>query len=375
MSNENLNVDSLVSVINALQNTIGRDHATIGANETRTRNMLIDPLIRALGWADSSVVTQEYLVRFGARAADYGVVDYALHPPDQRGHPIAFIEAKRMNEDLTDDHRNQALTYAFDKGDSIQYVGLTNGNDWEVYEILNDEYRIVFNLSIREQSAIDCANMFLGGFPMLPTTQRRRRSGPSAPLKPAVHSAATLPVAPEISIGQARTVNILGILGWFAVFLVLGGIVGYIVGFRSAQPIGGAFAPFGIIVAAIAVITGAILARSFLRISLRWILDILSFARLFGSMSGDSRKTLMWVGVAFVCGSAIGGGPGYLIGMRTAQLILDMFAGLGIVVFGALIAVAVALLAIAAARPSRYRYGRRRNSYSFGRRRRRTRRY
>ena len=375
MSNENLNVDSLVSVIKALQNTIGRDHATVGANETRTRNMLIDPLIRALGWADSSVVTQEYLVRYGAGPADYGVVDYALHPPGQRGNPIAFIEAKRMNEDLTDEHRDQALTYAFDKEGSIQYVGLTNGNDWEVYEILNDEYRSVFNLSIREQSPLACANVFLGGFPMLPTTQWGRRSGPSAPLKPAVHSAATLPVVPEIPIGQARRVNIPRILGWFAVFLVLGGVVGYIVGFQSAQPIGGAFARLGISVAAIAVITGVILARSFLQRLLRWILDILSFARLFGPMSGDSRKTLMWVGIAFVSGGVIGGGSGYLIGMRTAQLILDMFAGLGIIVLIALIGAAVAFVAVEAGRSSRHKYGRRRNSYSFGRRRRRTRRF
>lgn len=171
MYKDNMNLDSLVSDIEALQETIRRDHTTIGSNETRTRNMLIDPLLRALGWADSAVVTQEYLVRYGSGAADYGVVDYALHAPYQRAHPIAFIEAKRMSEDLTDDHRNQAITYAFDKGDSVQYVGLTNGDRWELYEVSKDGPRTIFDFSIRDQSAF---RLRPHASPLVPSVDRTR---------------------------------------------------------------------------------------------------------------------------------------------------------------------------------------------------------
>ena len=362
-----MNLDSLVSDIEALQETIRRDHTTIGSNETRTRNMLIDPLLRALGWADSAVVTQEYLVRYGPGAADYGVVDYALHAPYQRAYPIAFIEAKRMSEDLTDDHRNQAITYAFDKGGSVQYVGLTNGDRWELYEVTKDGPRTIFDLSIRDQSAFDCAHMLLRWFPMLTAPDGERRVEPSGSLTPAVHTT-TLPDVPEILIEPAHTVDIPKVLAWFGVSLIFGGIVGYFVGFRAAQPVGGGFAAFGIVVAAIAVIAGSVLSRSLLRKGWRRISN-----GLFGPMSGDRRRNLTWVGVAVAGGGVIGGVLGYLIGLQTAQPILDMFAVLGVIVLYTLIAVTVivVLIAMIKGRPPR----RWRKRYSSGWGRRRTRRY
>ena len=90
-THDNTEFGKLVSVIESLQEQIKRDHATIGANETRTRNTLIDPLLKALGWADSSVITPEYLIRYGPRAV---VADYALHAPGQRAQPIAFIRGE-----------------------------------------------------------------------------------------------------------------------------------------------------------------------------------------------------------------------------------------------------------------------------------------
>ena len=75
-THDNTEFGKLVSVIESLQEQIKRDHATIGAHETRTRNTLIDPLLKALGWADSSVITPEYIIRYGPRAV---VADYALH--------------------------------------------------------------------------------------------------------------------------------------------------------------------------------------------------------------------------------------------------------------------------------------------------------
>ena len=65
MPDDGAGLDALVSVIETLQERIRRDHATIGSNEARTRKELIDPLLTALGWDDSSVVTLEYLVRYG----------------------------------------------------------------------------------------------------------------------------------------------------------------------------------------------------------------------------------------------------------------------------------------------------------------------
>ena len=121
MPNDNTTLDKLASVIETLREHINRDYAT-SQNETRTRTVLINPLLGALGWSDPSVITSEYSIGYGR-----GFADYALHPTGQKGRPIAFIEAKRLREPLNDEHLNQALKYA-SKRNSVRYVGLTNGD-------------------------------------------------------------------------------------------------------------------------------------------------------------------------------------------------------------------------------------------------------
>ena len=46
----------------------------------------------------------------------------------------------------------------------------------------------------------------------------------------------------------------------------------------------------------------------------------------------NARKTLYWSSGVFVGGGIIGGILGYVVGVRTAQLIYDMFAAVGTVV-------------------------------------------
>ena len=121
MPSDNATLDKLACVIETLREHINRDHAT-WQNETRTRTVLINPLLGALGWSEPSVITSEYSIGYGR-----GFADYALHPTGQKGRPIAFIEAKRLREPLNDEHLNQALKYA-SKRNSVRYVGLTNGD-------------------------------------------------------------------------------------------------------------------------------------------------------------------------------------------------------------------------------------------------------
>ena len=185
---DNSDVDNLVSVIESLQEHIRRDHATIGANETRTRNSLIDPLLKALGWADSSVITSEYLIRYGPRAADFWLADYALHAPGQRAQPIAFIEAKRMRQDLNGDHRDQALKYA-NRRKSAEYACLTNGDTWEFYKVSQETPpRLILKLSILSDPACDCAAQLLEINAALKDPQKRaqydRRNPPGGNTRP-----------------------------------------------------------------------------------------------------------------------------------------------------------------------------------------------
>ena len=149
---------ALVSVIESLQERIRRHYATIGANEIRTRTALIDPLLNALGWntADPAMVIPEY-------TAGGGVADYALLKvkPDESSPVIAFVEAKRLSEPLRP-HRTQMLTYSNMAG--VKYAGLTNGDRWELYEVFKEaplNERRILNISLSQESAIDCATKLM----------------------------------------------------------------------------------------------------------------------------------------------------------------------------------------------------------------------
>ena len=155
MPSDNSTRDALVSVIKTLQQRI-RDHAT-KRNETRTRTVLIDPVIDGLGWSDPLLSTSEYSIGYGQGLR---IVDYALHPTGQKGRPIAFIEAKRLRETLTCDHLNQVLRYA-SKRNSVRYVGLTNGDRWQFHERLEDGWSLVLDISVRDESAFHCATQLV----------------------------------------------------------------------------------------------------------------------------------------------------------------------------------------------------------------------
>ena len=129
-----------------------RDHRSVlQSNETRTRMVLIDPLLVGLGWdtADPSLVLGEYDVS-GYRA------DYALLNGD--GKPIVFIEAKRLGVNLTL-NRMQVINYANITG--VPYAVLTDGNRWELYDVFDQkpiDERCLLRVCLADQTSNDCAS-------------------------------------------------------------------------------------------------------------------------------------------------------------------------------------------------------------------------
>ena len=144
-----MGLDDLVICIELLQERIRTYKATLRENETRTRMALIDPLLKALGWniSDPGVVTPEYKVSSGGNRW----ADYALLRPD--GKPAAAIEAKKLGTALNV-HRMQMLNNANASG--IEYAGLTDGNDWELYTVFQPgplEERRILEISIADDPA------------------------------------------------------------------------------------------------------------------------------------------------------------------------------------------------------------------------------
>lgn len=135
-------LDELVATIEMIKQRT-KDPETkksLAANETRTRQVLIDPLLLALGWdvSDPSVVELEY-------SAGHGRADYALLGQDG---PVAVVEAKRLNDDM-DNHVMQALNYANSRG--IKFMVVTNGDDWRMYDVFEPkpiEEKIIMEFSV-----------------------------------------------------------------------------------------------------------------------------------------------------------------------------------------------------------------------------------
>jgi hypothetical protein len=120
-------VDGLRAEIERLRERIGRGPGS-GVNEQNTKAVLIDPLLRALGWnvEDWEEVQREYRPAGGGDPVDYAVLD------EKTKRPLLFVEAKALGTNL-DDRRwiVQIMNYAHVA--DVQWVLLTNGDEYRIY--------------------------------------------------------------------------------------------------------------------------------------------------------------------------------------------------------------------------------------------------
>ena len=119
-------------------------------SEQATREMVVNPIIGALGWDTFSPgeVAREHPVRDGK-------VDYCLRGP--RG-PLVLIEVKRTGTALAD-HQEQLLGYAFREG--VPLAALTDGLIWWLYlptATASWEQRRFCCIDFREQNAAQAAS-------------------------------------------------------------------------------------------------------------------------------------------------------------------------------------------------------------------------
>ena len=109
---------------NTIAHILEHEQHLTEANEASTKQHVILPILRALGWDDalaSMEVLPEYAVVNG------GSVDYALKVGDKLA---LFLECKRWNEPL-ERHEDQIINYAFQAG--VRVAALTNGKIWRFY--------------------------------------------------------------------------------------------------------------------------------------------------------------------------------------------------------------------------------------------------
>ena len=148
-------LDDLKETIETLRERIQAHRAYLEGNETRTRQVLIDPMLHKLGWdvGDPNSVELEY--RIGRDWADYVLME--------SGRPIAVIEAKALGKPLDEKETMQALNYANTAG--IPYMTLTNGDHWRMLEVFKQapiKDRILMNFQLTQDESYACALQALG---------------------------------------------------------------------------------------------------------------------------------------------------------------------------------------------------------------------
>ena len=132
----------LLSCIEQLRLKLDR-HKKEDLKETPTRIIFVDPLLQALGWdvRNPDEVELEY------PTIDGRSVDYA---PKINGKPVLFIEAKPLNDPLSDVKAiTQVVGYATNAG--VEWCILTNGISYKVYrasEKAEAPEKLLFEVSI-----------------------------------------------------------------------------------------------------------------------------------------------------------------------------------------------------------------------------------
>ena len=125
-------------------------HEYLKGNETRTRALVIDDVLTALGWdiKDPARVWLEH-------RANGSCMDYVLR--SSSGGFLAVVEAKPSDSSLKDADRRQATGYLAEIG--AHYAVLTNGGRWEAWEIVTGTPR-------RESMFVE-VNLATGDIPQL----------------------------------------------------------------------------------------------------------------------------------------------------------------------------------------------------------------
>jgi len=125
---------SLCEVLKLVKSSAESYRFQLQTNEAVTRAVLIDPVLRALGWdiANPAMVEVEKPVSSGRSS---GYLDYYLV-----GDSPIIIEAKKLGEPL-ENHFLQIVQYAFTLDQNINSIFLTDGLKWHHYSNISTSNR------------------------------------------------------------------------------------------------------------------------------------------------------------------------------------------------------------------------------------------
>ena len=145
---------NLCEVLIQIKESANKYKATLSQNEAATRAVLIDPILRALGWNTSNTHMVEVEKSFEQVRADYVLNDF-------NGDPRIIIEAKALSTNLNQKNLLFGIVnyvYRFE----LEDIFLTDGLIWEHFENFNPKnLKPTRILNIIEDNSVDCAAYFV----------------------------------------------------------------------------------------------------------------------------------------------------------------------------------------------------------------------
>lgn len=156
-------LNELMETFEFLKKQIDEHGPYLKADETRTRQVLIDPLLEELGWdvTNPTQVELEYRIdkpfeAKGQKKPDYALMPQGLDNPDEDAKPVCVIEAKSLDGGKLDEATTQVHDYAFNRG--VAYGISTDGDEWRLVDVyqrqpLQQKTEKLFQITIDSASA------------------------------------------------------------------------------------------------------------------------------------------------------------------------------------------------------------------------------
>lgn len=144
-------MNDLIEVLEKLKEKLAKYSGQLSGNEFLVRYVLIDPLLRALGWDTESPDHVRPEENIGVGRPDYALV--------YSGVVRIFLGAKALGkaEDL-----DKMITYCNARG--VQYFAATDGAHWELYEVFKPvptAQKKVVEFDLRDDDLVEVARRAL----------------------------------------------------------------------------------------------------------------------------------------------------------------------------------------------------------------------
>ena len=167
-------MQSLLKTIEKVRDKISKYESEVKKSEALTRYVLIDPILRALGWdlEYPELVRPEF-------ATETGKPDYALLV---NGDPYVMIEVKSLKHDLAAAKR-KGFNYCW--MNKVPYYVITDGETWELYDMSKIGGEEIFSINISRDNPGHVARQLLAlWLPAMPIVKPALKSVIPSPPQP-----------------------------------------------------------------------------------------------------------------------------------------------------------------------------------------------